>query len=139
MEAVRAVLPRPSTRERPDEVEVSRPSDALAAKRATDDAFTGLLLGLGAVALLVGGVGVANTMVISVLERRARSACAGRSAPPGARSAVQFLTESLLLSALGGLAGAVLGAAGHRRVRHLPGLAAGRPAWAVAGGSAAPC
>ena len=63
--------PRPPTRRRPNEVEVSRPSDALAAQQATDQAFTGLLLGLGAVALLVGGVGVANTMVISVLERRA--------------------------------------------------------------------
>ena len=62
---------RPPTRRRPNEVEVSRPSDALAAQQATDEAFTGLLLGLGAVALLVGGVGVANTMVISVLERRA--------------------------------------------------------------------
>ena len=89
---------------------MTRPSDALAAKQAADKAFTGLLLGLGAVALLVGGIGVANTMVISVLERRARSACAAPSAPPEARSGSQFLAEALLLSALGGVGG--------RRSRH---------------------
>jgi hypothetical protein len=55
---------------RPNEVDVSRPSDALAAQAAVDKTLTGLLVGLGAVALLVGGIGVANTMVISVLERR---------------------------------------------------------------------
>ena len=71
VEAVRAVLGATANPEAPNEVEVSRPSDALAAQQAADQAFTGLLLGLGAVALLVGGVGVANTMVISVLERRA--------------------------------------------------------------------
>jgi putative ABC transport system permease protein len=70
VEDVRAVLGRTINPERPEEVEVSRPSDALQAKAAAAGAFTNLLLGLGAVALLVGGVGVANTMVISVLERR---------------------------------------------------------------------
>jgi putative ABC transport system permease protein len=68
---VRAVLARTANPERPNEVDVARPSDVLAAEVAADVAFTGLLLGLGAVALLVGGIGVANTMVISVLERRA--------------------------------------------------------------------
>jgi hypothetical protein len=70
VEAVRGVLARTVNPESPEEVDVSRPSDALAAKVAAAGAFTNLLLGLGAVALLVGGVGVANTMVISVLERR---------------------------------------------------------------------
>jgi hypothetical protein len=70
-EAVRGLLARTANPARPNEVDVSRPSDALAAEAAADDTFTGLLLGLGAVALLVGGIGVANTMVISVLERRA--------------------------------------------------------------------
>ena len=86
VQAVWDVLPRTANPQHPEEVQVSRPSDALAAKAAVDSTLTGLLLGLGAVALLVGGVGVANTMVISVLERRPRSACAGRSARPGARS-----------------------------------------------------
>jgi putative ABC transport system permease protein len=70
VEAVRAVLPASANPANPNEVRVSRPSDALAARAAADTAFTALLLGLGAVALLVGGVGIANVMVISVLERR---------------------------------------------------------------------
>jgi hypothetical protein len=53
----------------PDQVEVSRPSDALEAQQAAEEAFTYLLLGLGSVALLVGGVAIANVMVMSVLER----------------------------------------------------------------------
>src|SRR5262249_1006601 len=68
--AVAAVLAATANPQNPNEVTVSRPSDALAAKQAADTTLTALLLGLGAVALLVGGVGVANTMVISVLERR---------------------------------------------------------------------
>jgi len=68
--AVAAILAATANPQNPNEVNVSRPSDALAAKQATDTTLTALLLGLGAVALLVGGVGVAYTMVISVLERR---------------------------------------------------------------------
>jgi len=66
---VRRVLAATANPKAPIEVDVSRPSDALAAKQATDQTLTALLLGLGAVALLVGGIGVANTMVITVLER----------------------------------------------------------------------
>jgi putative ABC transport system permease protein len=93
----------------PQDVGVTRPSDALAAKSATDDSFTGLLVGIGGVALLVGGIGVANTMVITVLERRAE---VGVRRALGARRRDirdQFLVESLLLSFLGGVAGVVLG------------------------------
>ncbi len=80
VEAVRAVLAETTNPEAPNEVSVSRPSDALAAKAAADDALTALLLGLGAVALVVGGVGIANVMVISVLER-GRGAGTARLAP----------------------------------------------------------
>src|SRR5262245_43226238 len=71
VEPVRELLARTANPAQPNEVDVSRPSDALAAQAAANTTFTGLLLGLGTVALLVGGIGIANTMVISVLERRA--------------------------------------------------------------------
>jgi putative ABC transport system permease protein len=108
--AVHGVLGRTANPRDPDEVQVSRPSDALAARAAANTTFTGLLLGLGAVALLVGGVGIGNTMVISVLERRAeiglrRSLGATRGQVRG-----QFLAESLLLALIGGGAGVVAGA-----------------------------
>ncbi|MBF4511863.1 ABC transporter permease [Plantibacter sp. VKM Ac-2885] len=106
---VRALLPRTVNPAAPEEVEVSRPSDALAAKQAADQAFTGLLLGLGSVALLVGGIGVANTMVISVLERRREIGLRRALGATRGHIRSQFLTEALLLSALGGVAGAALG------------------------------
>ncbi|WP_213451266.1 ABC transporter permease [Rhizomonospora bruguierae] len=110
IEAVRAVLPATINPAQPSTVMVSRPSDALAAKRATQHAFSALLLGLAVVALLVGGVGVANTMVISVLERRAEIGLRRALGASRGQIRVQFLTESVLLSALGGVAGTVLGA-----------------------------
>ena len=109
IEAVRAVLPATIYPEQPGQVMVTRPSDALAAKRATESTFAALFLGLAAVALLVGGIGVANTMVISVLERRSeiglrRALGANRGQIRG-----QFLTESVALATLGGIAGTALG------------------------------
>ncbi len=102
---MQAVLAATANPQNPNEVKVSRPSDALAAKQAADTALNGLLLGLGSVALLVGGVGVANTMVISVLERRAEIGLRRSLGATRGQIRSQFLTESLLLSALGGLGG----------------------------------
>ena len=90
---------------------MSRPSDALQARAAADSAFTSLLLGLGAVALLVGGVGIANVMVISVLERRQEIGVRRALGATRAHVRRQFLTEALALAAIGGVAGVVLGAA----------------------------
>ncbi|GHH26917.1 hypothetical protein GCM10018780_80950 [Streptomyces lanatus] len=85
---VQGILGATANPAKPDEVAVSRPSDALAAKEATDATLSVLLLGLGAVALLVGGVGVANTMVISVRERRSEIGLRRSLGPRGARSVV---------------------------------------------------
>jgi putative ABC transport system permease protein len=109
VEAVRSVLAPTANPANPNEVKVSKPSDALAARRATNATFTALLLGLGAVALLVGGIGVANTMVISVLERRAEIGLRRSLGATKGQIRTQFVSESLLLSLLGGLAGVLLG------------------------------
>jgi putative ABC transport system permease protein len=134
VDAVRAVLPRTVNPEHPEEIEVSRPSDALAARDAADRALTGLLLGLGGVALLVGGVGVANTMVISVLERRNEIGLRRALGATRGQIRLQFLAESMLLSALGGVAGVVVGAlvtTGYATVRDWP---ASVPPLAIGGG-----
>ncbi|WP_433324123.1 ABC transporter permease [Spirillospora sp. CA-294931] len=131
VEDVRAVLGATANPEKPNEVEVSRPSDALAAKQATDATLGALLLGLGAVSLLVGGVGVANTMVISVLERRAEIGLRRSLGATGAQVRTQFLVESQLLSALGGLGGVLIGAVVTIAYATTQGWPAVVPPWAM--------
>jgi putative ABC transport system permease protein len=134
VEAVSEVLSATANPENPQEVDVSRPSDALAAKAATDSALTGLLLGLGAVSLLVGGVGVANTMVIAVLERRQEIGL--RRALGATRRQIlgQFVSESVVLSLVGGLAGVVIGCAVVIAYALSQGWPVAIPLWAVAAG-----
>ena len=137
VEAVRALLARTANPAQPNEVDVSRPSDALAARAAVNVAFTGLLVGVGAVALLVGGIGVANTMVISVLERRGEIGLRRALGATRGQIRIQFLAESLLMSGLGGGAGVVLGSGVTAVYASLQGWPAVVPAWFVGGAVAA--
>jgi putative ABC transport system permease protein len=107
---VRAVLGPTADPEHPEAVEVSRPSDAIEAQAAAATAFTGLFLGLGAVALLVGGLGIANVMLMAVLERRNEIGLRRALGATRGHIVGQFLAEAVLLAGFGGVIGAVLGA-----------------------------
>ncbi len=107
--AVRDVLATTANPEHPEEVEVTRPSDALEAEAKADEALTALLLGLGGVALLVGGIGIANVMVIAVLERRTEIGLRRALGATRRHVRAQFVVEAVSLAALGGVAGIVIG------------------------------
>jgi putative ABC transport system permease protein len=135
--AVQQVLAATANPESPGNVEVSRPSAALVARAAAKSALNGLFLGLGAVALLVGAVGVANIMVISVLERRSEIGLRRALGATRGQIRTQFLSEAITLAVLGGAAGVAAGAAAtalYATARH---WAIVIPAAAWAGGIAA--
>jgi putative ABC transport system permease protein len=107
--SVQSVLAETANPESPNEVNVSQPSAALVARAEAQSALNGLFLGLGAVALLVGAVGVANIMVISVLERRSEIGLRRALGATRGHIRTQFLAEAAMLSVLGGLVGIAAG------------------------------
>jgi putative ABC transport system permease protein len=109
--AVQSLLARTANPESPYEVDVSQPSDVLTARAAAAGAFNSLFLGLGVVALIVGAVGVANIMIISVLERRSEIGLRRALGATAAQIRTQFLAESILLAVIGGVVGVLAGVA----------------------------
>jgi putative ABC transport system permease protein len=130
------LLPAAADPQNPEQTQVSRPSSALQARADSESTLTALFLGLGAVALLVGGVGIANVMVISVLERRPEIGLRRALGATRIHIGTQFLGESVLLSLLGGAAGIALGAAATVGYASLQGWIVVVPGLAVAGGVA---
>jgi putative ABC transport system permease protein len=110
--AVAAVLPFTASPATPEAVEVRRPSDILRARVAAKTAFVGVFLALGTVALTIGGVGIANTMVIAVLERRGEIGLRRALGARRSHIAVQFLIEASILAVIGGILGLALGCLG---------------------------
>jgi putative ABC transport system permease protein len=111
VEQVRSVLPRTANPEHPEQVNVNRPSDALKARAAAKTTFRSLFIGLGAIALLVGAIGVANVMIISVLERRREIGVRRAIGAKRVHVAGQFLMEASLLAVIGGALGVAMGIA----------------------------
>jgi putative ABC transport system permease protein len=132
--AVDRLLAPQSSPEDPESVSVSQPSAALVAQADAEGAFNGLFLGLGAVALLIGAVGVANIMIISVLERRSEIGLRRALGATRGHIRVQFLAEAIALAVIGGIAGVGLGAAATAAYAIASGWAIVIPALAWAGG-----
>jgi putative ABC transport system permease protein len=107
--AVQSVLGATANPEAPNEVEVSQPSAALTARAEAQGALNSLFLGLGAVSLLVGAVGVANIMLIGVLERRSEIGLRRSLGATTANIRTQFLAEAVLLALIGGAVGVTAG------------------------------
>jgi putative ABC transport system permease protein len=134
---VDSLLAAEANPENPSQVGVSQPSDVLTAQADAKGALDTLFLGLGAVALLVGAIGVANIMIISVLERRSEIGLRRALGATRGQIRIQFLAEAIMLSLAGGAAGVLIGAAVTTSYARAHGEATVIPAEAWAGGLAA--
>jgi putative ABC transport system permease protein len=134
--AVHDVLAATAWPEHPNQVTVARPSDALVARAAAHGALNSLFLGLGAVSLLVGAIGIGNVMLIGVLERRSEIGLRRALGATKGHIRTQFLSEAMLLALLGGAVGVGLGTAATAVYAHTQHWAIVIPAVAWAGGLA---
>jgi len=135
--AVDNLLAAQASPENPSQVTISQPSDALTTLADAKGALDTLFLGLGAVALLVGAIGVANIMVISVLERRSEIGLRRALGATRGQIRAQFLAEAIMLSVAGGATGVLAGAAATAAYAHAHGEAVVIPPGAWGGGLAA--
>ena len=134
VDQVTTVLSATANPEFPEEVVVDRPSEALEAAEAAEDTLTTLFVGLGSIALLVGGVGIANVMVISVIERRGEIGLRRALGATRRHIASQFLGEALLLALIGGVGGVIVGITATAVYANVKGWALIVPPIAVIGG-----
>ncbi len=132
--AVQSVLGATANPEAPNEVNVSQPSAALTARADAQGALNSLFLGLGAVSLLVGAVGVANIMLIGVLERRSEIGLRRALGATKRNIRTQFLAEAILLAVIGGAVGVTAGAISTAVYAHLKHWTTVVPTTAWAGG-----
>jgi putative ABC transport system permease protein len=137
VDAVDSVLGATANPENPSEVDVSQPSAALVAQADAKGALNSLFLGLGAVSLLVGAVGVGNVMLIGVLERRSEIGLRRALGATKGHIRIQFLAEAVLLALLGGAVGVATGIAATAVYAHTQHWATVIPTEAWAGGFAA--
>ena len=137
VEHVDSLLAAQANPENPIAVDVSQPSAALVAQADAKGAFNTLFLGLGAVALLVGAIGVANIMVISVLERRSEIGLRRALGATRGHIRSQFLSEAILLALVGGIAGIAMGTLATAIYAHTKGWTTVIPTQAWVGGIAA--
>ncbi|GAA4231055.1 ABC transporter permease [Actinomadura meridiana] len=135
--SVRDILGYTINPEHPEEIQISRPSDVLTAQAAANRAFNALFFALGGIALLAGGVGIANIMVISVLERRQEIGLRRSLGATRGQIRLQFLTESVTLSGLGGAAGVVIGLVVSLGYAVFRGFPLALPGQAITGGALA--
>lgn len=134
--SVQSLLAPTANPQAPSEVDVSKPSDVLTARAAAAGAFDSLFLGLGVVALIVGAVGVANIMIISVLERRSEIGLRRALGATKGQIRTQFLAESILLAVIGGAVGVLAGAGATAVYAHAKGWSVVIPDQAWSGGLA---
>jgi putative ABC transport system permease protein len=93
----------------PDDFSVEDQAEIVKEAQRATQTFRILTFSLGGIALLVGGVGIMNMMLVSV-QQRFREIGIRKSVGAGPRTVqAQFLTEAVVLSTLGGIAGVIAG------------------------------
>ena len=111
LDDVRELIPAQANPFAPGEVAVSRPTEALEIREVIDETFARILQSLALIVLAVGGIGIANIMVISVIERRGEIGLRRSLGATRKHIASQFIIESTVLSLLGGVLGVAIGVA----------------------------